>query len=908
MQLIRAKLLIPRLTSDLVPRPQLVERLNAGLARKLTLISAPAGFGKTTLLGEWITQAPCPAAWVTLDEGDDDLFTFLSYIAGAVQTAYPEGCQETQSLLNAAMLPPTNALVVALANDLASLPGELILVLDDFQVIQQLELHNLLDSLINYLPPGVHLALGTRSDPPLSLSLLRARGHVTELRQRDLRFTSDETRAFVNQAGQLALDDQTVTALDEQADGWAAGLRLLLLTIQREETPHSAARLGQNDLYIMAYLAEQVLARQPAQVQEFLLRSAVVARFNLPLCRVLGACGAGPEPCEALLGHIQRENLFVSALGEGWYRYHPLFRELLLHRLEPHIGQAGVAALHGQASGWYEAQRLVSEAIQHALQAGDEGLAVAVLARHRVEAMNQERWQQLERWLALFPRSLVERHPILLLTQAWLPHAQVSLADYMPLLQRVEAQLAAAENQLDPATRQMLQGEVDALAGERMFFQGQFQATQELAQRSLELLPLSHSHGRGTGYVFLVAGHHYQGDFAGAQEILARGLEEDIHHQNTFGTRVLIAQFVLAFLAFDVALAETVGRQLLALAQERGLMESVFSVHVYLGRLAYERSELDAAQLHFEQVIAQRYAVNLRFVLESYLGLLQVCQARGQSEAARHVAEEAAAFAQELKNPNPLERVRSFHALLALLQGRTGEAVAWAEHVDRQTPFVPTALTNHVPVTLVKTLLAEGSSASLAEAAVLLPGLQQQCRTCGARLLLAELLALQARLHSLQGDQPAALAVLEEAVTIARPGRPLRIFADLGLANSRTITGLLRQLAERGAAPDYIQRLLAAQPTEPGPPSPVMPASAAALAPGSGPVLREQGLVEPLTRRELEVLGLLAQGLFNKEIGQQLVIAPKTVERHTLSIYAKLGVKNRSQAVARARELNLLPR
>jgi LuxR family maltose regulon positive regulatory protein len=925
MQPIRAKLLIPRLTPDLVPRPQLVARLNAGLVRKFTLISAPPGFGKTTLLGEWLQQASCPAAWVTLDEGDDDLYTFLNYVVAAVQIAYPASCQETQSLLNVSILPPPNALVAALANDLAALPGELILVLDDLHVLQQLAIHNLLDSLITYLAPGVHLALGTRTDPPLSLSMLRARGHVTELRQRDLRFTPAETRTFLRQAGQLAVDEQMAVALEERADGWAAALRLLLLTMQGEDEQYTAAMgLGQGNTYVMAYLSDQALARQPAQVQEFLLRSAIVERFCLPLCCVLGTNGVGAEPYEPeshelksyeeVLARIQRDNLFVTALGEGWYRYHPLFRELLLHRLEIQVGPAAVAQLHRRASGWYETQGMVSEAIQHALQAGDEEVAVAALARHRVETMNREQWQHLERWLALFPHARVEQHPILTMTQAWLFHTQFCLAEYLPLLRRVTAQLAAAETQLDPATRQMIQGEVDALSSQVLLYQGQFQAAQELAQRSLELLPLNHSEGRGVGYIYLASGRHYQGDAAGAQEVMARGMQEDIYHNNTFGTRILIGQFVPAFLAFDVAAAERTANQIMTLAEERGLTESAFWAEFYLGLLAYERARLDAAQQHFEHVIAHRYVTHLRPALGSHLGLALVYQAQGQDAEAMHVAAEAAAFAREFNNQNLSDRLLSFQALLALLQGRTDEATAWAEHIDRQSPFVPTMWTDYAPVTLVMTLLTEASTRSLAEAEALLPGLQQKCHTYNARLMLAKLLALQARLHELRGEREAAFGVLEEAVLLAQPGRPLRLFADLGQANSHAINCLLRTLAERGVASEYSQRILAAAPPNahrvPQPPPDL--AQAAQLAAVSGRsrklLAAEQELIEPLTRRELEVLALLAQGLLNKEIGQQLFIASKTVERHTLNIYAKLGVKNRSQAAARARELHLLLR
>jgi LuxR family maltose regulon positive regulatory protein len=354
--------------------------------------------------------------------------------------------------------------------------------------------------------------------------------------------------------------------------------------------------------------------------------------------------------------------------------------------------------------------------------------------------------------------------------------------------------------------------------------------------------------------------------------------------------------------------------ELMALAEARGLLESVYSAHYGSGLLAYHRNDLARARHYFQLVIAHRYVTHPVAVLSSYMGLALIAQTEGEAEESLRLITEAVTFVDELNNPGLVHTLRSCQALLALLQGRNDDAIAWAERVNRQLPFVPNFWLEVAHLTLVKCLLTQNSTASLAEAATLLPALQEKCRIYGARLLLAELLILEACLYERRNERANALALLEEAVILAQANRPLRLFADLGLENSRILAGLLAEIAERGVAPDYIRRLLAALPLDAAPAPPSSPHFAQELRPvamaGSAPPVaaRQQGLIEPLTPRELEILSLLAQGLPNKEIGQQLFIAPKTVERHTLNIYAKLGVKNRTQAVARAREIDLLLR
>lgn len=895
IRLISAKLLAPRLARDFVPRPRLVEQLNAGLSQKLILVCGPPGFGKTTLLTEWLQQLSCPAAWLTLDESDNSIYTFLTYVVAALRSKYPESGRETFYLLGGPALPPLSSLVSALARDFDELPGELVMVLDDLHQITDMAIYQLLDGLIRYLPPMVHLAFGTRADPPLPLVTLRARAQLAEVRQRALRFTPEETRAFLARASSLSIEETTAAALSTRTDGWAAGLRLFLLSAHDEaELDRLAQGTGLQETDVITFLADEVLSKQPPAVVSFLLGSAVVDRFSLPLCRALFEGQMTPEEVEEMLAHVRAANLFVVTLGEGWYRYHPLFHELLLIRLPRQVAPEAVLELHRRAAAWYEGQGFVREALRHLLRGPDETLAIELLARWRVQAINQEQWQQLGRWLALFPRRLVERQPALSIIQAWIYSAQFKITEYLPLLPQIASQLEQEGAVPNEAVRQAIEGEIEILYGQAHFFAGKYESAALSARRGLELLPVEQGFARALAYGYLAQSLNHMGDQAGAHATLARGMDENAR-SGALGPRILIAKFGIEYLALDYAAAEETIAKLVALGQLRG-------AELFYGWLAYERDQLDAARQHFEASLARANLTHGRSAIGGYLALALVAQAQGREEEALHTVEETAALARESNNAFMLSFVQSFAAFLALLQGKTQEAVVWAEGQTHLRPFVPTEMSDsEPPIVLLKTLVAEGSELSLHRASALLSEYLPISRRSGSHMYTAEFLALQARLRQLRGENDTALKLLGEAVILARQGPSLRIFAGLGRQTGQGLRPLLEQLNLRGLAPDYLPGVLAVLARLPA----LKPAG-----PAEEPRSASQnfGMVESLTVRELEVLGLLADGLSNREIGAQLYLSPKTVENYTLSLYGKLGVNKRGLAVARARAIGLLPR
>lgn len=876
---IQTKLIVPRVTPDFVPRPRLDSRLDAGLGCKLTLVSAPPGFGKTTLLSSWLESRGLPAAWVTLDSSDDDLTIFFWYLIAAVRTVYPDSCKISSDMLESTSGPTIDVVVATLANDLATLPGEIVLVLDDLHCVVNLAVHEVLDRLVGYLPPSVHLMLGTRTDPALSLASLGAHGHLVEVRERDLTFTADEVKAFLSKAGKT---DEVFCTRASRAEGWAAGLRLVTLADGPDSDPLDEGSHLRGDFHALAYLAGEVLRKQPPEVQEFLLKAAIVGKFSAELCYTVEAA-PDVAACEALIERTERDRLFVTPLGQGWFRFHQLFQKLLHERALHTLTVTQVAELHRRAANWHERAGMIHEAIRHALEAGDFSLAVRLVASHRLAAVDREQFYELERWISLFKPDQVSAEPILAMSRAIAQYIRMDLAEAHTSVCRVSELLEQVE--VDNETNRTMLGEIAALQGESAYYRGDFTGARQLEQRALDLLPAWYSLGRAVAYVFLALAVRQLGEPDEARRIVSEGLADESRHGEVYAVRLITAELMLSFLDFDLPVMERSVRRLVLLGRHSRLAFGGDWSQYLLGRIAYLRGHIGDAKAHFEQVAARRYVTHGGLALFSLLSLSLVNQAAGDEEDARRCVEEGASLIRETGNEFLQPSVESFRALLALLQGRTSEAADWAATYDRSTPFVPSIQCEFAPLTFVKTQLALATPASLQEAAAVLAGLESALRKCDGRVYLIEVLALKSRLLDLEGNTDGALSVLEESTALAGTSGAGRAMADLGRETGRRVAALLQTLGRRSGLHSSIGPILAAIGREP---------------------IRPQDLVEPLTRRELEVLSLLAKDMQNKEIGSQLFISPKTVEGHTLSIYRKLGAVGRRDAVIHARDLGIL--
>jgi LuxR family maltose regulon positive regulatory protein len=880
--ILATKLYRPPPRPQVVCRPRLIERLNKGLHGKLTLLSAPAGFGKTTLVSEWLAACKRPSAWLSLDAGENDPVRFLTYLIAAVQTIAPTLGKGVLDVLHSPQPPSTEVLLTTLLNDLTTIPGPFVLVLDDYHLLDAKAVDQVLTSLVEHLPLQMHLVISTREDPQLPLVRLRARGQLTELRAADLRFTPAEAAEFLQEVMGLHLSADDIAALETRTEGWIAGLQLAALSLQGVPDP---TRLIQSftgsHQFVLDYLVEEVLEQQPDHLQTFLLQTSILERLCGPLCEavVLDPAVSGQVTLEAL----DRANLFLVPLDHErrWYRYHHLFAELLRQRLHQRIGSStgeekvGVAELHLRASVWYEAQGLELEAFQHAAAANDVDRAARLLLKgKRIPMHLRGAMTTLLDWLGSLPKTELDARPALLVRYAsgLLVIGQTS---------GVEEKLHAAEAALQSAepdnTTQDLIGQIATTRA--MLASNQLQGDIMLAQarRALEYLHPKNLVFRTTAHCLLGLASLLQGERAAAHRAYTEAIALSQASGNSFFT--VIATSGLG----TVQEAETQLHQA-AQTYQRVLMLAgdmplpvLYEAHLGLARIHYEWNDLEAAEQHGRQSLhlARQYASDVdRFVVcEVFLARLQLAQGDVTGAAAR--LSEASQSSRRQHFAHRLPEVAAAQVLTFLRQGNVGAAAHLAE-------------TRELPLSQARVHLAEGDPTA---ALAVLARLRRQVEARGWADEWLKVLVLEALAFQAQGDHDQAVQLLLDALARAEPEGFIRLFVDEG----RPLARLLASAASQGRMPDYLGKLLAAFEVE----KQKHETTALQFPP-------PQPLIEPLSRRELEVLRLIAQGLSNQEISERLVIALETVKGHNKQIFAKLQVQRRTEAVARARELGLL--
>lgn len=893
----------PRLRENLVVRQRLMDQINTGLRpcdspnsltipRKLILVSAPAGYGKTTVLGQWLEECPHPSTWLSLDAGDSNLNVFLTYFTKAIQTVYPSAVQQTSSLLKSHQKPPHEYLASTLINELAELPGKLILVLDDFHRIDGEAVPKLVTTILDRLPPQICLAIITRQDPDLPLIRMRASGEMIELRTADLCFAPDEVHLFLRQSVGSALSDEEVETLDKRTEGWIVGLRLAALALRGAKDPAAFVRAFQasGHRYVMEYLLDEVLSHQSSAIQDFLLRTSILERFCVPLCDAI----VDHQQNEAILQELEQANLFLVSLDfEGnWYRYHHLFQELLAHRLHTQLAGEEIAALHNKASAWFAANALIEEAMAHSLAAGDQVTAARLVERNYRKAVNLGQWPRLRRWMAILPESMILQRPGLLIARCWLLHQEFKLAATFPVFESATAILEDPELNPDlslgEVKRRYLLAEAHGLRSQVLYFFTEFEHGLSFAEQSLAHLSPTFSYGRSGAWFYWGLHSHALGK---GEEASSR-LQQVILAEPEFSPFTMHLYLSLCYIyrsSADFPRLLQAGRSYLTAAQKAALPESVAFAHYHLGVLHFEWNELETARHHFEAAINLRYFAHQLSYYSSLQGLILLLLAQDQPEDVPDLLAAMNEFAQHTENHLLLASSCSFQARLSMLRGD----LDWAERESQAAfdgPQVEPMLLFEIPaLTRATVLVNRKTPESLRQAMTLLDELLDHAQTTHFTWRQIEVLALQAMALAVQGHTEAALSRLEEAVALAKPGWLVRTFVDLG----PSLADLLRQLARRGVAVDYLSHVLAA-----------FDSGSDATLPT---VDLQAGFIEPLTERELEILLLFDERLTNQEIAQQLVISPKTVKRHASNIYQKLSVSNRREAATKAKELGLLP-
>jgi LuxR family maltose regulon positive regulatory protein len=909
LQLVRTKLNRPRLASDLVPRPRLLERLNQPGHRLLTLVSAPAGCGKTTLVSAWLDTWDGPSAWLSLDERDSDLTAFLSYFIASIRTIFPQAGPESASLLRAASLPPVPVIGNSLINDLSRVDQPFILVLDDYHSIHEPSVHELLTELLRHPPEGLHLALVTRRDPPLPLARIRARGLVTEIRTLDLRFTTSEVQALLQQWTGTRAGEATVSLLSKKTEGWITGLRLALLSLRHPgDLDDLVSKLQGSSNYVTDYLVSEVLSRLPLALQDLLVKSSILDRFCGPLCDALQqasdmgppfrATGAPGQGGRAYLERLAKEHLFVVPLDDQgeWYRCHHLFQQFLLHQLRRQLAADQITALHVRAADWFAQNGLIEDALHHALAAGDVARAIRWVAEYRHTLMNRDDWQRLTRWVRLFPRAVVEAEPELLIAEAWTKQVQWQVPEMAARLARIETLLAEAPASL--AETHPLQSETNALRAAGLAFSAATEDSLSYLEGILSTIPRQHYYVRGYASMLLGCAYQMNGDLGAAVALASEGLQE-IPISDIFQTRLLGMLSMVYWMDADLENLLLTATRCLAISRQADAVLSMTASHHYLGCVHYHRNNLDAAASAFAAAVDRPYLTHALTLAYCGVGLASTYQAQGQPDRAWEAADSIVVHMRETQNALLLPAVQAFQAELAARQGRLEEASRWVEQVG--SALRPSGLPGFFgpQLALPKILLAQNTAKSRQQAAEYLPKLRAFLESIHNTRFLIETLALQALLYEAEGNRPNALDALAQAIIPAQPGGFIRLFVDLG----PQLEPLLVQLAQDGVTPAYIAQILDAFPV-PAPPEGDL---SLAVMPQLTQRRSHPELVETLTNREMDVLLLLAERLTNKEIAQRLGISSETVKRHASSLYQKLDVHNRRQAAARARALGLLP-
>jgi LuxR family maltose regulon positive regulatory protein len=885
-----------------------VYRLNQGLNRPLTLVVAPAGYGKTTLVTQWLADCPQPAAWLSLDETDNDLVLFLDYFIAAIQTVFPEACQETLALLRATHLPSRDYLTTVLINEISEFPEQFLLVLDDYHRIDDQAVHQLVGALVSSSLMRMHLVLAGRVEPHLPLARLRVGRQMTEIRTQDLRFTLGEAQAFLTAAVGQSLPDEVITTLEERTEGWIASLHLAALSM-RTEADHEAfvRRFRGTHSNLMDYLTAEILSRQSPVLKEFLLRTSILDRFCASLCEVVTSKTKGES--EQLLEEIDRAGLFLIPLDyeRNWYRYHHLFQELLHHRLQVAISKREIDTLHQRAGTWFAGKGLIGEALHHALIAGDMKGAVQLVENCRHDLLNRQDWATLERYLNRLLEEGLRDRPALVLAKAWVLVFRFQLARIPPLLQEAEAFLSA-DSDIWAESARGLQGEIDTLWSILLVWGGQSKQALERAMRAEERIPHAYTFARSTTVVFLALALQMNGQARSALRKLDKFLIEAGPQPDTSIAQVLHGYIYVNLLEGNFRRAAQFIDQLRIVANKARLTFSLTVADWALGRISYEWNRLEVAEQYFSSVFRLRYEASYMMLSDSMVALALLYQAQGRSEKRKETLSALRDFGLEIGIIERIHEPDSVEARLAAVQGNLPAAIRWTRTTPLEMPRGYTFVLLELPiVTKVRVLIAQDTDASLKEAVSILQELLAHAKSTHNVYRQIGILAHLALVYQAQGQTDDALHALERSVEMAQPGGFIRTFVDLGPEMAK----LLYQLAERRVEPEYLGQVLAAfdeltmgegRKTKDTFVSLREPDSAAPMSYGD-----RYASIEPLTRRELEILKHLEQDLSNKEIARALVISPLTVKRHASNIYAKLGTSGRIKAVAKARTLGLLP-
>ena len=899
-QVVPTKLNRPDIDRRWIVRPRLLSALDDALSSKLTLISAPAGYGKTTLAAQWLDHIPHPSAWLSLDEHDSDPDRFLRYVVASIRKIFPQFGSQIEQLLFSPTLPPPRYLADMLISDLDALNETLILALDDFHTIASEPVQKMTTRLVQYLPERHHLVIATRMDPPLPLAKWRLRKWLAEFRGVDLRFFPEEAKAYFASPVKGQLSNDSIERIIARTEGWIAGLQLARLSVAVADNPDAFARsFSGSDRMVAKFLMDEVISRQSDEIKHFFAVTFMLERFCAPLCNHLLGKKSGIPDSRRLIALLQKENLFLVPLdSEGiWYRYHHLFQALLVSRMKTDLSQSRQNQIHHSAGEWFADRGQIEDALRHLITAGDLDAAAELVEQNMHAAIDHDPSRRiLGRWLEMFPKGAEKQRPALLVAEYYLKMIHWDFISMKLLLDQAEVLLGDSAFPIKETRRLKLLGDIDL---QRMYFfywRGDAEAALRYARRSLSVIPKEHSYAHTLAIFYKALAQNLNGQRDEALQLLAQALAEDCAEGSRNAGVLLVAQTGIRYYAGDMNATEETAKRILSVHETVPTPVYWYAyAHYFLACSAYEHNLLDTAAEHFGQIEQMRYSISTRLYQEALIGLALVAWAKGETGRAKEYAVAASSFAIEMSDPYSMHISNSFQTRMTIFSGnvRDDPAETPPHEVDSNKVWleIPSLTRAEYQVYQSTTAECEDALRSVEE------GLKQAKQHHNTRQVI-QFLAVKAAALKCAGRLNEALETLEKVLHVAEPLGFVRTFLDRGPLMAELLQALSAKRPENLYARSLLESFGEKIPTK-------HTDANAAEYPSRTESAHEALLSSGLSRRELDVLRLLSKRLTNREIAEMLFVSPLTVKTHTANIYRKLNVNNRRQAVARAEQLGI---
>ena len=892
--LLQTKLHPPHVLAHAVARPRLWERLDAASDSPLTVISAPAGYGKTTLVSSWIQARQASSggkfnpAWLSLDERDSDLAVFLRYLCASLDQVFPGVCDCSLELLNGPVTPPLFDLVRELSNEMEALPEDLIVVLDDYHSLTSGNVGNLLAALMRYWPPRLHMVLVTRHRLDLPLATMRARGYLTELTADDLRFTTSEVEDYLSKVVKVEPASLMVEQLANQTEGWAAGLNLATLPMRRKGIIVRLSNRLDMSSNILDYMIEDVLANEPAEIGDFLYRIAILDRWCVSLCDAVTGAEVESSQAAAAVNWLESTNFFIVPLDgdREWYRFHRLLRDALRQCAARTFTPEQIAGFHRRAARWFMSQGLVEEALHHATTIQDYDLAAEVVESGFIEALNREDRTSLERWVGLFPSSFTEAHAGLLCIRLIVEQMAWRLDDMGRSTQQLKLLLAGPPAPRTTLPIPLLSGVALCIEAILAYLTNQQDVSEALSVQGMRLLGYDLPYVRGGAITFWALSSQANGRASVVEPAILAEYESLADRNSTYAVRALMGLVCSALQDGRLDAAHHYASMMKEKSEQGGYSLMLSWAHFWLGLIEFEWNELAEAREHFELVTEHRYTSHTQAARGSMIGLSFIqalCDEWDESFATVSLASQYDMNVLGDESPS----IRALRGRLQSMRGDCAAALRWIHSLTTPVPNQPMIFFLEPHLMKVRTLIAQEMMAALREEALpILDAYDDIARRTNNVRYQVHLGAYRAVVLDMLGEHESALAYLRRAVEWGQAGGFIRSFTGHGAR----MQAMLRQLATGSASGvgAYARHLLDAF---------ELPAQ---------PTVSVQALDEPLTAREIDVLLLMRDRLSDKEIAAKLSISVGTVKRHSANLYGKLGVNKRWDAVSRAEEIGIL--